>query len=76
MRRSTIILLAALSLSPAPARAEGAERHYFVGAKLAYLAALEDGHAHHHLGGGVFFEASLVPHRQKSGKTDTAKTGG
>ena len=61
MRRSMILLLAALASAPAPASA-GGDRHYFVGAKLAYFAAFSHGETLHHIGGGFFFEASLVPH--------------
>lgn len=35
--------------------------HSFVGIKGAYLAAPHHGEVHHHLGGGAFFEVTLLP---------------
>ena len=67
-------LAAALALTAATARAGDEhgdeaeespaaphENHYFVGAKGAYLAVPDAEEIHHHLGGGVFFELTLVP---------------
>jgi len=42
--------------------AHSSEKHFMVGAMGSYLAAIHGDEVHHYGGGGLLFEATLVPH--------------